>query len=186
MPPPLAGHTARRFMAERIAFMNHCRDVSSAISATPEMTAFQLCDWVAELESHLITLRRAGDAVIFDCCLSDLDDFPPGFFTLWVDRPGQPSMTEFVWGCVFTRHVLYQLPVDFVQTNNRLRIAADIEVCGIRWDLTRDFPTILPGTVDGPIESAPEGDGDDAPGSDDESGIRGLQLPFFEPSLQPR
>ncbi|KAJ5146072.1 uncharacterized protein N7515_000636 [Penicillium bovifimosum] len=170
---PTLTSKARLFHLERLLFRQHCNDVALFILGNAELSIAELNDFIVELRAHVTVLWLAGNMLLRDCNPDDLAYLPPGFMTGMQPRLGRSPMTEFAWGCFYTRRELGWLHYQYSQFNDRLDIAARINRCGRRWNLAEDFPSfarpmIYPFDLD----------------NEDDGGL--LQLPHFQPSLQPR
>ncbi|KAJ5146091.1 uncharacterized protein N7515_000655 [Penicillium bovifimosum] len=161
------------FDHERRVFIHHCDEVALSVASKTNLTDAQLASSIRELQTHLAALCVAGNELLHDTKPGNLPQIPAGFMSDELPRPGRSPMTEFAWGCFYTKRELAWLQYQYQQSNEIFGLADGIKRCGQRWDFAENFPLFAP-LVIYPTES------------DDWHGGRLIQLPHFQPSLQPR
>ncbi|KAJ5165196.1 uncharacterized protein N7500_007026 [Penicillium coprophilum] len=131
--------SSRLFQTTRNGFQSRCQQLVDDILHNGLSLEEELSDRVGQLHRSLEQLKRAGQMMAIDCPTNELVRVvPAGFFTVLIDRPGQPPMSEFDWACIYTADTLNMLTGDLLRHMSPVGVARNIEAQSFLWDLAAE------------------------------------------------
>ncbi|KAJ5199000.1 hypothetical protein N7491_000436 [Penicillium cf. griseofulvum] len=136
--------SSRLFQTTRNEFQAKCQQLIDDILHNGLSFEDELNDRVGQLHRSLGQLTRAGQMMAIDCPTNELVRVvPAGFFTVLIDRPGQNSMSEFDWACIYTADTLNMLTGDSMRHRTPAEVACNLETQSFLWDLVVPFPSTI-------------------------------------------